>query len=97
MPLHVPRDDHSPVAEALRKRSTPHSYLPPKVGVEVREYRLEDWVRPGPEWRTYCVVWEWPPYCTEGNGRNVEVRFHGLGKVWLDDVELVTWEQGSKR
>jgi len=71
--------------------------LAAKAGAEIREYRLQDWVQPTAEWRTYCVVWEWPPFCTESGGRNVVIEYHGLGKVWLDGVELFTWERGSKR
>ncbi len=97
MPLYIPKDDHSPVAEALRRRSTAHTYMPPKEGTDVREYRLADWVQPTAEWRTYCVVWEWPSYATEGGGRNVVVEYQGLGKVWLDEVGLFPWEHASKR
>jgi serine/threonine protein kinase len=97
LPLYVPNDDRSSVAEQLRRRSKPHPYLPAKPGMAGREYRLYDWIQPNREWQTYCGVWEWPPYCTESNGRNVLIEYQGLGKVWVDDVELFTWERGSKR
>jgi hypothetical protein len=96
MPLVLPNDDRSPVVEQLRKRSVPHPYEPPKAGADVREYRLQDWVQPTPDWRTYCLVWEWPPYCSEAGSRNVVVEYHGLGKVWVDDLELFIW-RGTKR
>ncbi len=97
MPLHIPHGETGPLAEALRKRSVPHPYLPAQAGMDVREYRIEDWIQPPAEWRTYCVVWEWPPFCTESGGRNVVVEFHGPGKVWLDDVEIFPWETGSTK
>jgi serine/threonine protein kinase len=97
LPLELPNNDRSLLAEQLRKRSTPHLYLPAKAGIEIREYRLMDWIQPTREWQTYCVVWEWPPYCTDANARNVIIEYHGLGKIWLDDVELFTWQRGSKR
>jgi serine/threonine protein kinase len=97
MPLYVPDDDRSAIAQALRKRSKPHAYLPAKKGSDVRDYRLEDWVRPTSDWQTYCLVWEWPPFCVEAGGRNVVVEYRGLGKVWLDDVELFPWDNGSKK
>ena len=97
MPLYIPKDDHGEQAEALRKRSKPHTYMPAKEGTQVREYRLEDWVQPTSEWQTVCVVWEWPPFCTEGGGRNVVIEYQGLGKVWLDNVEMSSWQRGSKR
>ncbi len=97
MPVYLPKDDHSPLVEHLRKRSTPHLYLPVRAGIEAREYRLQDWVQPTQEWQIYCVVWEWPPYCTEAGARNVVIEYQGLGKVWLDDVELFTWERGNRR
>jgi serine/threonine protein kinase len=96
LPLVLPNDDHSPIAEELRKRTFPHLYYPKRPGAEVREYRLLDWVRPTSEWRTYCMIWEWPPYCTEAGARNVMIEYQGLGKVWLDDVELFVW-RGTKR
>jgi hypothetical protein len=95
--VYLPKADHTPLAEQLRKRSTPHLYLPATAGMEVREYRLQDWVQPSHEWLTYCVVWEWPPYSTEGSARNVLIEYQGLGKVWVDDVELFTWERGNRR
>jgi len=96
MPLYLPNEDRGPLAEALRKRSKSHAYLAPQPGMEAREYRLEDCIQPSPEWRTYCVVWEWPPYCTEGNGRNVVIEYRGTGKAWVDDVEIFVWPSGTK-
>ena len=43
------------------------------------------------------MIWEWPPFCTESNGRNIVIEYFGSGQVWVDDVELTTWERGSKR
>jgi hypothetical protein len=41
------------------------------------------------------VICEWPPFCKETGFRNLEVRYTGMGKVWLDDVEVFTWELGE--
>jgi hypothetical protein len=97
IPLYIPNDDDSQIAEDLRKRSAPHLYMPAKPGFDVREYRFEDWIQPTPEWRTYCVVFEWPPFGAESGGRNIVVEYHGLGKIWLANLELFTWERGNKR
>jgi serine/threonine protein kinase len=97
LPLYLPKNDHTPIVEQLRKRSSPHLYMPGRPGMEAREYRLQDWVQPTREWQAYCVVFEWPPHCMEPGARNVVIEYQGLGKVWLDDVELFTWERGNKR
>jgi hypothetical protein len=97
LPLVIPHNDRGALAEELRKRSAAHPYFPPQAGMDIRDYRLEDWVQPTTRWHTYCVVWEWPPYCTEPDWRNVVVAYQGQGKVWLDDVELFTWQRDSKR
>src|SRR5439155_20873371 len=51
MPLLIPRDLDKPVAQRLRRLSVPLAGVNPQPGVEARECRLQDWVRPGPEWR----------------------------------------------
>ncbi len=89
LPLLIPQDLDTPVTQRLRRLSVP--MLPdPDIpsGVDARECRLQDWVRPGPEWRTYHVIWEWPSFCTSPLFRNIEILQVGMGKVWLDSVEL---------
>lgn len=94
LPVVIPRDDRGPDAERLRALTAPHRFLPVREGEEVREYRPMDWVQPGTDWRSYAIIWDWPQCTTELNHRNIEIRFAGLGGVWVDDIEVFTWGQG---
>lgn len=95
IPLIIPRNDRGAIAERLRALSTPHLYLPPRDDTDVRELRPLDWVQPGPNWQTFMIIWDWPDFCTELNHRNIEILFGGLGEVWIDDIEMFTWDQGA--
>jgi hypothetical protein len=95
LPLFLPQEVRGSVAERLRALSAPHPYLPPREGVEAREFRPLDWVQPGTSWQTYAIVWDWPEYCTELWFRNIEILFAGLGEVWVDNIEMFTWDQGG--
>jgi hypothetical protein len=93
-PVTPPVDDSSRTAR-LRQAAKPHPYLEPRPGEDALDYRLTDWVRPGPEWRTYYTVWEWPPYSRDASHRNLWVQYVGDGKVWIDPVEMFPWELPS--
>jgi hypothetical protein len=67
--------------------------LPPREGIEAREYRPLDWIQPGANWRTYVMAWDWPEYSTEHWFRNVEINLTGIGEVWIDDIEMFAWDQ----
>jgi hypothetical protein len=95
LPLIIPQNDRGPVAERLRALSVPHTQLATRDGAEIREYRPLDWIQPGESWASYMIVWDWPDYCTEHDHRNIEILFGGLGEVWVDDIELFTWDQGA--
>jgi hypothetical protein len=90
MPLFIRHAADDAVAQRLRSLSEPLAGLNPPPGVEARVCTLRDWVRPDGQWRTYCVIWEWPSCSTDSGFRNIEIVQAGLGKVWLDDLELFT-------
>jgi hypothetical protein len=96
LPLTLPRADHSSLAERLRDLTVPHRELTSKPDADVREYHLLDAVAPEAGWRTYYTIWEWPPYCREAFYRNLEITYTGLGRVWVDDIELFPWEEGGE-
>lgn len=93
-PILIPKQDQSLPASRLRALCLPHRYLQDIPDSDSLEYWLLDWVTPTAEWQTYYVIWESPPYSSETRSRNLEIAFAGLGKVWIDDVELFTWEDG---
>ena len=97
LPLLIPQSDHSELAHRLRKASsTSAGNQSSEQGIDLRFYSPTAWTKPGPSWRTYYVVWQWPPYCTAPTARNVVIVYVGLGKVWVDDVELFAWEAGAE-
>jgi hypothetical protein len=58
----------------------------------VGQFWVNDWVTVTRNWQTYCVVWQWPPYCSS-DYRNILIHFGGQGKIWIDNVELFTWDR----
>jgi hypothetical protein len=95
LPLLLPVGAPDEAVGRLRGASVPYPDLAHRADEEPRQYRLDDWVTPGREWRTYYVIWEWPPYCREPGFRNLVVFYAGTGRVWLDDLEVFTWELGG--
>lgn len=95
VPLSIPREDTSPAAERFRAVTASHPRLEPRTKADIREYRPIDWVVPGPMWRTYAIVWDWPEYSTVRRDRYIELLFFGSGNVWVDDIALFTWDQGT--
>jgi hypothetical protein len=93
-PVTPPADDSARTAR-LGQAARPHPYLEPRPGEEALDYRLTDWVQPGPDWQTYFTVWEWPPFSRDASHRNVWVQYVGDGKVWIDQVEMFSWELPS--
>ncbi len=93
-PLLIPRQDDSLVAKRLRSLGKVDSPMPAHPGTERFDYCVSDWVTPTQQWQVYCVMWQWPPYCLEDT-RDVTIHFGGVGRVWLDDLELFTWERES--
>jgi hypothetical protein len=92
LPLLLPLDSRDDKVVRLRGVSVPFAELTHKPDQEPRQYKLEDWVTPSRDWQTYYVIWEWPPYCQAPEFRNLVVFYAGIGKVWLDDVELSIFE-----
>jgi hypothetical protein len=90
MPLFLPAEADTPVARRLRSLSEPLAGLNPPPQVEARVCTLRDWVRPDPSWTTYYVIWEWPSCSNDPGFRNIEIVQAGLGKVWIDNLELFT-------
>jgi serine/threonine protein kinase len=54
-------------------------------------YRLSDWITPLGQPRNYWTLWEWPSFVEEDE-LTIEIVFDGLGRAWVTDVELFTWE-----
>jgi serine/threonine protein kinase len=91
-PLLIPKNDQSAIASHLRSLGTLEAPLPESPTTDRYHFWVNDWVTPTSEWQTYCVIWQWPPHC-EGYSRNVTIHYGGVGKVWVDSVELFTWER----
>jgi len=89
--LEIPKTDTSPLATRLRGWLAVEN-PPPRPDVDFGQFWVNDWIRPSSSWQTYCVVWQWPPYCTS-NFRNITIHFGGQGKIWIDNVELFTWDR----
>jgi serine/threonine protein kinase len=95
-PLFIPKADKSALANRLRELKGESAPPQPNSDADYIEYWVNDWITPTREWQTYCVVWQWPPYCANSS-RNVVIQFGGEGKVWLDNVELFTWDREIAR
>jgi hypothetical protein len=95
LPLLLPAGARDDAANRLRSVSRPFPELPHAPDQEPRHYRLDDWVTPGRDWRTYYTVWEWPEYCRDPGFRNLVLFYAGTGKVWIDNVEVFPWEPGG--
>jgi hypothetical protein len=95
LPLALPAGSQSREVVRLRNLSTPQEIDTPKPEEETRRIVIEDWITPTQEWQTYYVVWDWPPYCQQPYHRNVVVQYMGIGKIWVDNVEVFSWEPGG--
>jgi hypothetical protein len=91
----LPANTAGDAVRRLCSVSVPYPDLAHGPAEEPRQYQLDDWVRPGPQWQTYYMIWEWPAYCQDPSFRNLVVLYAGTGKLWLDDLELFTWELGE--
>src|SRR5207249_1651766 len=91
-PVFIPKSDKSELANRLRELKSADTPTSTPADTDFVEYWVNDWVTPTREWQTYCIVWQWPPYCAN-TSRNVVVHFGGEGKVWIDTVELFTWDR----
>jgi len=90
-PLEIPKADKSPLATRLRGLMTlENSSTRPET--DSGHFWVNDWTKPSRDWQTYCMVWQWPPYCTSYS-RNVTIHFGGEGTIWIDNVELFTWDR----
>jgi len=95
-PLLIPKSDKSELANRLRELKTGDVPQPAVPDTDYAEYWVNDWVTPTGEWKTYCIAWQWPPYCANYS-RNVVIEFGGEGKVWIDNVELFSWDREVTR
>jgi hypothetical protein len=93
--LAVPAADAGRVAARLRRAAPPHHYVQPPAGEEALDYRLTDWVQPGPDWQTYYTVWEWPPHARDPSHRNLWVQYVGQGRARVEQLEVFPWELPS--
>ena len=94
--MFIPRTDKTELANRLRELKTGETSASVNADLDYVEYWVNDWVTPTRDWKTYCVVWQWPPYCAN-TSRNVVVQFGGEGKIWIDNVELFTWDREVAR
>jgi hypothetical protein len=94
-PLKIPKADSSPLAYWLRSHlKATEGDSPPDA--DVGDFWINDWVTVTDQYQTYCVVWQWPPYCSRSD-RNLLIHFGGEGKIWIENVELFTWDREVTR
>jgi hypothetical protein len=95
LPVAIPEGETGPAAARLRATA---SRLPPEPNDRAPDrwlYRSPAWVTPSPDWQTYLVVTEAPPYPNRLIHRNLVIDLKGPGQVWVDDVELFVWRPGD--
>jgi hypothetical protein len=92
LPLTFTPEEAGPWASRLRRVARPPEYLEPRPGEETLDYKLADWVEPGPEWQTYYTAWEWPPFARNAGRRNLVIQYAGAGRVRVEQLEVFPWE-----
>jgi hypothetical protein len=93
LPLNFTPEEAGPWAARLRRVARPPEFgEPPAAGEEALEYKLTDWVEPGPAWQTYYTVWEWPPFARSAARRNLVIQYAGAGRVRVEQLEIFPWE-----
>ena len=97
LPVLIPKEADDAGTKRLRLLSEPLHGVNTSPAIEPRVCTLRDWVRPQKEWHTYAMIWEWPSFCNDGSFRNIEITQVGLGKVWIDNVELFTLAKRVQR
>jgi hypothetical protein len=96
MPVVVPDSAKGPAARRVRRLGVP---LPLQADDPVPGrwlYRSPAWVRPAATWQRYLVISECPPFLTRALHRNLVIDVAATDRVWVDDVELFVWQQGSQ-
>jgi hypothetical protein len=101
MPAEVPPSDASAAAARIRRLGIP---LKPEKNDPVENrwmYFSPIYATPTTEWRTYCTVFESPPFPTRILHRNAVIDItanppSATDRIWVDDVELFTWQPGAK-
>ncbi len=96
LPVVVAAGDRGAAAERVRQVATPLQDAMDPVA-DRWNYRCPGWVIPAPEWRTYVVVVEVPPYATRAVHRNLVIDLtathpSAVDQAWVDDVELFVWQ-----
>jgi hypothetical protein len=92
LPLTFTPEEAGPRAARLRRVARPPEYLEPRPGEEALDYKLADWVEPGPEWQTYYTAWEWPSFARNPGRRNLVIQYAGAGRVRVEQLEVFPWE-----
>jgi serine/threonine protein kinase len=93
MGLAIPPDDNGTEATRLRRLAIALPTVEAGAGMPPRfSYRLSDWIAPQPEEHTYWTLWEWSSFIV-GEELTIEIAFEGLGRAWVTDVELFTWDR----
>jgi hypothetical protein len=95
LPFLVPKDDQSTNAARLRTRAESMAIEEGDRLPDRWLYKLRDWVTPPPDWHTYYVIWEQPAFELRDLHRNLDLWYVGVGKIWVDDVELFAWPPGD--
>lgn len=95
VPFLVPKDNQQKTAVQLRARA---ESMPIEDADRLPDrwlYALRDWVTPPSDWQTYYVIWEQPSFAVRELHRNLDMWYVGIGKIWVDDVELFAWAPGE--
>jgi hypothetical protein len=95
MPVAIPEGETGPITARLRATSMRLAPEPNDRALDRWLYRSPAWVTPSPDWQTYLVVTEAPPYPNRLIHRNLVIDLAGPGQVWVDDIELFVWRPGE--
>ncbi len=94
LPVGILPGETGAAATRIRALNTPPPQVP-DLQRTVWPYRVPAHVTPTEDWQTYLVVCDVPPFPTRATYRSLVVEVLGTGRVWVDDVELFTWQPGG--
>jgi serine/threonine protein kinase len=91
LPLEIEADDPSEEARSLWEATSEI-----EANRTARWYRCRTWLTPSTEWTTAHIIWKVPNFPSTDTHRNLVIDLAGADRVWVDDVELFSWQPGGR-